>query len=368
VETFKFKRRSEEAIVQAGIGRGYSAQMNANANASFFGNLRGKSAGGKEPAGKPGSRGKASIPVFEDKVVLCNGAGAPCLPLVPSLTLSSCVTVAVGRGVISWCGSQENMANASSRLRRPRTAAAILQNKSTEMNTGKLDASVAQIYKGEAEKEAEKFEADLDGEHPLVQEFKRSEINFQELLDTKITTKGQALSDLKKRSEESKSLIISLRKAVGELLEKRDGVINRAISMDADAQDKARDSAARIAELEAEMQRSQASMDESKSEIAKLQEQYAGLEAQLTACDAAKAAALARGYELEQELKNEKSSRESTHAMLTIREKELTSSKLSADDAGKKLEQQQMTFDREMNDLRTQLGQEMVSAVFQNVC
>ena len=69
VETFKFKRRSEEAlIVQAGIGRGYSAQMNANANASFFGNLRGKSAGGKDPAGKP-ARGKASIPVFEDKVV-----------------------------------------------------------------------------------------------------------------------------------------------------------------------------------------------------------------------------------------------------------------------------------------------------------
>ena len=83
----------------------------------------------------------------------------------------------------------------------------------------------------EAEKEAEQFEADPSGDHPIAQEFKRSEIDFQELLDTKISTKGQALSDLKKRSEESKTLIISLRKAVSELLQKRDAVISRAISI-----------------------------------------------------------------------------------------------------------------------------------------
>ena len=48
--------------------------MNANANASFFGNLRGKTGPTKEPAaGKAAGRGgaKASIPVFEDKVVCC---------------------------------------------------------------------------------------------------------------------------------------------------------------------------------------------------------------------------------------------------------------------------------------------------------
>ena len=44
--------------------------MNANANASFFGNLRGKSGPSKEAAAsKPSGRGpKSSIPVFEDKV------------------------------------------------------------------------------------------------------------------------------------------------------------------------------------------------------------------------------------------------------------------------------------------------------------
>ena len=52
---------------------------------------------------------------------------------------------------------QENTANSSSRLRRPRTAAAILQNKSTELNTGKHDATVAAICKAETEKELEQF-------------------------------------------------------------------------------------------------------------------------------------------------------------------------------------------------------------------
>ena len=52
----------------------------------------------------------------------------------------------------------------------------------------------------EAEKEASAFEAGMEStsnlhasaDHPLVAEFKRSEINFQELLETKISTKGQA--------------------------------------------------------------------------------------------------------------------------------------------------------------------------------
>jgi len=73
--------------------------MNANANASFFGNLRGSSS--KEPTANNKAGRSSKVPVYEDK---------------------------------------ENTANASSRLRRPRTAAAILQNKSTELNTGKHDA------------------------------------------------------------------------------------------------------------------------------------------------------------------------------------------------------------------------------------
>ena len=207
---------------------------------------------------------------------------------------------------------QENKENASSRLRRPRTAAAILQNKSTEMNTGKLDASVARIYKDEAEKEAEAFEADPNGDHPIAQEFKRSEINFQELLDTKISTKGQLMSDFKKRSEESKSLIISLRRAVSELLSRRDAVIERAITMEKSAQDSAEKSATRIAELEADVVRSQAVMESNTTQIAELQQKYADLETQLGECDAAKASALARAYQLDTELSSEKLARQST--------------------------------------------------------
>ena len=51
---------------------------------------------------------------------------------------------------------------------------------------------------------------------------------------------------MKKRSEESKGLIISLRKAVSELLGKRDAVITRAISIDSTAKDAAEKSAAQI--------------------------------------------------------------------------------------------------------------------------
>ena len=165
---------------------------------------------------------------------------------------------------------QENTANASSRLRRPRTAAAILQNKSTELNTGKHDAQVAAIYKVEDEKQAEKFEEDANDDHPLCQEYKQSEINFQQLLDTKILTKGQALADLKKRSEESKGLIVSLRKAVSELLSKRDAVISRAISIDNTAKDAADQSAARIAQLEADVFQSKTSMEATKQEVSEL--------------------------------------------------------------------------------------------------
>lgn len=50
---------------------------------------------------------------------------------------------------------QENSRPATSRLARPKTAAAILQNKSTALNAGKLDESVAQLYKDEDLKEVE---------------------------------------------------------------------------------------------------------------------------------------------------------------------------------------------------------------------
>ena len=53
-------------------------------------------------------------------------------------------------------------------------------------------------------------------------------------------------------------------------------------------------------------------MDACTREIGKLQEQYGELDAQMALCDAAKAAALARSYELDKELAAEKVSREST--------------------------------------------------------
>ena len=96
--------------------------------------------------------------------------------------------------------------------------------------------------------------------------------------------------------------------------------------------------------------------------MSELAQRYAALEGQLTASDTSKAAALARNYELEQALASEKVSRESTAAMLAMRDRELADSKTSVAELTRKVEQQQMGFDREMNDLRTQLGQEMVAS------
>ena len=126
------------------------------------------------------------------------------------------------------------------------------------------------------------------------------------------------MSDFKKRSEESKSLIISLRKAVGELLGRRDAVIERAIAIEKDAKDSAEKSAARVAELEADVARSQATMDANAKEIAELQRKYAALETQLGECDAAKASALARAYQLDSDLSNEKLARQSTQACVHV--------------------------------------------------
>ena len=207
----------------------------------------------------------------------------------------------------------------------------------------------------------QKFEADPNcHDHPLVQEFQRSDINFQELLDTKISVKGQQVSDYRKRCEESKALIISLRKAVSELLAKRDGAVQRAVTMDADAREAAARSTARIAEVDANVRQMSEAMAASDAEIARMKEAYGALEAQLTECDAGKAAALTRSYELDKALKEEKAARAATEAMLAVREGELNASRAAEKEGEKRFEAKQMEKDKEVNDLRTQLGQEMV--------
>ena len=204
----------------------------------------------------------------------------------------------------------------------------------------------------------QKFEADPNcHDHPLVQEFQRSDINFQELLDTKISVKGQQVSDYRKRCEESKALIISLRKAVSELLAKRDGAVQRAVTMDADAREAAARSAARIAEVDANVRQMSEAMAASDAEIARMKEAYGALEAQLTECDAGKAAALTRNYELDKALTEEKAARAATEAMLSVREGELNTSRAAEREGEKRFEAKQMEKDKEVNDLRTQLGQ-----------
>ena len=51
----------------------------------------------------------------------------------------------------------------------------------------------------------------LPSDHALTSEVRGSEINFDELLKTKINSKGTTLQDQKKRLDDQKNLILKLR-------------------------------------------------------------------------------------------------------------------------------------------------------------
>lgn len=100
------------------------------------------------------------------------------------------------------------------------------------------------------------------------------------------------------RGNGDRTLIINLRKAVGELLDKRDGLITHALCIDNKSKESAEKSAARIALLEAEVKACMHAMEATKNEVTKLQQDYATLDAKLQTCDAEKASALTRAYHL----------------------------------------------------------------------
>lgn len=79
----------------------------------------------------------------------------------------------------------------------------------TELKTFKLDGAVAAVVES-PDPNAELLSV-LPVDHPLVSEIRDSEINFDELLKTKINTKGTTLQDQKKRLDDQKNLILKLR-------------------------------------------------------------------------------------------------------------------------------------------------------------
>ena len=151
----------------------------------------------------------------------------------------------------------------SSRMRRPRTAAAILKSKSNgvlsqkhflmmrqgrahdddnddedddgiggvnddgddddddddgdhecltciaELNQDQFDKKLAEMYEKAVDEQKED-----ENMHPLARELKRSSLNFSEILNTKISAKGSTLRDQKKHLDDQKSLISKLREGL----------------------------------------------------------------------------------------------------------------------------------------------------------
>lgn len=84
-----------------------------------------------------------------------------------------------------------------------------------ELKNFKLEsASIAEAAAGEAPDPNAQLLSILPADHPLSSEIRSSEINFDELLKTKINTKGTTLQDQKKRLDDQKNLILKLRDGI----------------------------------------------------------------------------------------------------------------------------------------------------------
>jgi hypothetical protein len=82
----------------------------------------------------------------------------------------------------------------------------------TELKNFKLEsASIAEAAASDAPAPNAELLSILPEDHPLTAEIRSSEINFDELLKTKINTKGTTLQDQKKRLDDQKNLILKLR-------------------------------------------------------------------------------------------------------------------------------------------------------------
>ena len=82
---------------------------------------------------------------------------------------------------------------------------------SSELKTFKLEvAGSSELASSALPPNSELLEL-LPHDHALALELRSSEINFDDLLKTKINTKGTMLQDQKKRLDDQKNLILKLR-------------------------------------------------------------------------------------------------------------------------------------------------------------
>jgi hypothetical protein len=87
----------------------------------------------------------------------------------------------------------------------------ILFSMSSELKTFKLEgAGISESAASASPPNSTLLEL-LPHDHPLALEMRSSEINFDDLLKTKINTKGTTLQDQKKRLDDQKNLILKLR-------------------------------------------------------------------------------------------------------------------------------------------------------------
>jgi len=289
-----------------------------NANSSFMSNLR-----GNRPATAGGSR-KRGLAAADDKE-----------NLGPNVDNSL-----VGR------------VTKTSKLTRPRTAASIQQSKNKDDVRAPEPAPAPPA---EPEEPAEP-------EHPLAVELKQSEIDYKAALAIKIKSTGRSRKDEEAKMQQQKDLIIHLRKALSDLVDKRDAIVSRFVDQHEASSAAKEEANARIAELEADVARVSAEMATGQEAFAALQAQFDTLEAnhkETVELNAQSEAALvsekaARAAE-QKEAAQVRAERESVTA-------ERDTAKSLAVERQEKLDSQQVKHESELEALRTQLGQEMVAA------
>lgn len=289
-----------------------------NANSSFMSNLR-----GNRPATAGGSR-KRGLAAADDKE-----------NLGPNVDNSL-----IGR------------VTKTSKLTRPRTAASIQQSKNKDDVRAPEPAPAPPA---EPEEPAEP-------EHPLAVELKQSEIDYKAALAIKIKSTGRSRKDEEAKMQQQKDLIIHLRKALSDLVDKRDAIVSRFVDQHEASSAAKEEANARIAELEADVARVSA-------EMATGQEAFAALQAQFDTLEANHKETVELNAQSEAALVSEKAARavEQKEAAQFRAERdsvttERDAAKALAVERQEKLDSQQVKHESELEALRTQLGQEMVAA------
>eukprot|EP00960_Hanusia_phi_P077133 768653-Hanusia_phi.AAC.2 len=242
--------------------------------------------------------------------------------------------------------SKGNVETTKSKLKAPQPAANILESKRTSGEM-KLD---------------DLKEEPIPGDPELVRELRASEINYEEILKTKISAAGKTLNDQKQRMAEQKSLILKLREALQDLLDKRETLIRRYAGEKLEMSTKMEELEKRIGDMDAQINALNAKLKEQEEAYGRLQEEVKEKEEKIVSMEKDRASEMLEKRRVMDERDIAKAEAAVLKGELESSRKEAEGAKKEVNELSEAVEKKQVAHDKELNELREKLGQEMVAA------